>query len=156
MTANVDKGVAAATMDLTDYIGKAIGQLIIKDHYCQLSKDKTAANNETVNNIIERFQRENVINKNVLAKRLRGTLLWTTRFYIQPKIHEQGNTGRLVISSIICHTLNVSKYVNYHPQPIVQQTPCYIQDTSDFLRKIKAMETIPDNSYLVSQVVRSL
>ena len=115
MTANVDKGVAAATMDLTDYIGKAIGQLIIKDHYCQLSKDKTAANNETVNNIIERFQRENVINKNVLAKRLRGTLLWTTRFYIQPKIHKQDNTGRLVISSIILSHIKCFKVCKLPP-----------------------------------------
>ena len=76
MTANVDKGVAAAIMDLTHYIGKAIGQLIIKDHYFQLSKDQTAVNNETVNNIVERFHRESVINKNIVAKQLRGTLLY--------------------------------------------------------------------------------
>ena len=76
MTANVDKGVAVAIMDLTDYIGKAIGQLIIKNHYFQLSKDQTAANNETVNNIVERFHRESVINKNIVAKQLRGTLLY--------------------------------------------------------------------------------
>ena len=76
MTANVDKGVAVAIMDLTDYIGKAIGQLIIKNHYFQLSKDQTAANNEIVNNIVERFHRESVINKNIVAKQLRGTLLY--------------------------------------------------------------------------------
>ena len=46
-------------MDATEYIGKAERQLINKEHYRQLSKDQTAANNETVKNIVERFQTEN-------------------------------------------------------------------------------------------------
>ena len=49
---NADKGGA-----VTDYIEKAERQLNNKEHYCQLSKDQTAANNETVNNVIERFSK---------------------------------------------------------------------------------------------------
>ena len=44
-------------MDITNYIEKAERQLNDKKHYHQLSKDQTAANNETVNNVIERFQK---------------------------------------------------------------------------------------------------
>ena len=114
---------------------KAEGQLNNKEHYRQLSEDQTAASNETVNSVIERFKRfQNLITKNV-AEGLKTTSPRTPRFYIQPKIHKQGNPERPVISSVNCHTSNISKYVNYHLQPIVQQIPSYIQDTSDFLRK---------------------
>ena len=42
-------------MVVTDYIEKSERQLNNKDHYRQLSKDQTAANKETVNNVTERF-----------------------------------------------------------------------------------------------------
>ena len=41
-------------------------------------------------------------------------------------------------------------------QPIVKQIPSYVKDTSDFMSKLKALETVPDNSYLVSLDVKSL
>ena len=89
-------------------------------------------------------------------KILKITSAQIPRLYIQPKIHKQSNPERPVISSVNCQTSNISKYVDYHLQPIVQQIPSYIQDTSDFLRKINRIEKIPDISYLVSLNVRSL
>ena len=68
-------------MDVADYIENAERQLNNKEHYRQLSKDQTAANNETVNNVIERFQKENLITKNVAEGR-KTTSPRTTRFYI--------------------------------------------------------------------------
>ena len=44
-------------MDVTDYIKKAEWQLNNKGHFSQLSKNQTAANNETVSNVIERSQK---------------------------------------------------------------------------------------------------
>ena len=130
-------------MDITDYIEKAERQLNNKEHYRQLSKDQTAANNETVNNVIERSQKENIITKNVAEGLKTASIL-------------ECNPGRLAISFVNCHTSNISKYVDYHLQPIVQQILFYIQDTSDFLRKFNKIEKIPDNSYLISLDVRSL
>ena len=92
--ADADKGEA-----VTDYEEKAERQLNNKEHYCQLSKDQTAANNETVNNVVGRFQKENLITKNV-AEGLKTTSTRTPRFYIQAKIHKQGNPGRPLISSV--------------------------------------------------------
>ena len=50
-------------MDVIDYIENFEGQLNNKEHYRQLSKNQAAANNETVSNIIESFQKENLITK---------------------------------------------------------------------------------------------
>ena len=69
------------------------------------------------------------------------------RFYFKPKLHKEGVSRRPVISLVNCHTSKLSKYVDYHLQPIVREIPFYVKDTSDFLRQI---EFVPDNSYLVS------
>ena len=100
-------------MDVTDYIEKAERQLNNKEHYRQLSKDQTAANNETVNHIIERFPKENLITKNV-AEGLKTISPRIPRFYIQPKIHKHGNPGRPVLSSINCCTSNILTHVDHH------------------------------------------
>ena len=52
-------------MDVTNYLEKAERQLNNKKHYRQLSKDQTTGNNETVNNVTEKFQKENLVTKNV-------------------------------------------------------------------------------------------
>ena len=54
------------------------------------------------------------------------------------------------------HTTKISEYVDYHLQPIVKEIPSYIQDTTNFLRKVNQSDFVPDNSYLVSLVVKSL
>ena len=74
------------------------------------------------------------------SRRNQTTSPWTARFYIQRKINKQGNPGRPVIGSVNCQTSNILKYVDYQLQPIVPQIQSYIQDTSDFLRKINKIE----------------
>ena len=61
-----------------------------------------------------------------------------------------------MLSSINFHTSKISEYVDYHLQPIVKEIPSYVQDTTDFLRKINQINFVPDNSYLVSVDVKSL
>ena len=38
------------------------------------------------------------------------------QFKIFPKVHKEGNPGRLVISSIDCHTTKISKYIDLQLQ----------------------------------------
>ena len=75
---------------------------------------------------------------------------------MKPKIHKLRNPGRPVIGSVSCHTSIISEYVDYHLQPIVKQIPSYVKITSDFINKLKTVETVPDNSCLVSLDIKSL
>ena len=88
-----------------------------------------------------------MINDNI-ANRLKNPSPRTPQFYISAKIHNKGNPGHPVVSSINCHTANISKYVNYPLQPIV--------NTNDFINKINAVKSVPKRSYLVTMDVRSL
>ena len=77
--------------------------------------------------------------------------------YLLPKVHKPGNPGRPVVSSIGCHTENISKFVDYHLQPINQALPSYIKDSTDFLNKLEALpEELPEETIMVTMDVRAL
>ena len=65
---------------------------------------------------------------------------------------EQGYDQKLVDEQLE----KISEYVDYHVQPVVKEMSSYVQDTTDFLRKINQINFVPDNSYLVSLEVKSL
>ena len=73
-----------------------------------------------------------------------------------PKIHKKNNPGRPVISSVSCHTSEISKFVDHHLQDNVKQLKSYVKDTSDFINKIEKQPNISTNSLLISMDVRSL
>ena len=65
------------------------------------------------------------------AKGLKINSLRTSRLHSQSKIHKEGNPGKSVISSVNCHTSQISEYVDYHFQPFTKQIPSYVKDASD-------------------------
>ena len=80
----------------------------------------------------------------------------TSEFHLLPKIHKSNNLGRPAISSINCHTSRISEFVDYYLQPEVKKLKSYVKDTTDFIKKIEAIDHVSDDSYLVSLDVRSL
>ena len=73
-----------------------------------------------------------------------------------PKIHKANNPGRPVISSVNCHTSRISEFVDYYLQPEVKKFKSYVKDTTNFIKKIEAIDHVSDDSYLVSLDVCSL
>ena len=81
----------------------------------------------------------------------------TPLFYLLPKLHKTGNPGRPVVSSINCHTEKISQFVDYHLKALAQKLPSFIQDTTDFLRKLKQLpKPLPKDCFLVTMDVKSL
>ena len=152
---NADKGGAEVAMDINDYIREAKRQLNDSKNYRVLAIDPTTTNNDLVNQTIDRFTKDQLINENI-ANGLKNPSRRPPQFYISPKIHKEGNPGRSVVSSINCRTANISKHVDYHLQPIVKQIPSNVKGTNDFINKINAVKSVPKNSYLVTMHVRSL
>ena len=108
-----------------------------------------------VNVTIERFKIQKLINEKDVEG-LKGNDPKTPKFYLRPKIHKEGNTGRAAVSSVNRHTANISKYVDYHLQPIVKEIPSYVKDTQDFLKKLEKVKEIPLESLLLTLDVKSL
>ena len=71
-------------------------------------------------------------------------------------MHKAKNPARPVISSVNCHTSRISEFVDYYLQPEVEKLKSYVKDTTDFVKKIEAIDHVSDDSHLVSLDVRSL
>ena len=89
-----DKGGTVVIIDVNGYIREANRQLDNTDFDKKIPNDPTESNR----------------NLQTLEAR-------TPNFYMQRKIHKQGNPGRPVISSVNCHTTKISQYVDHHLQP---------------------------------------
>ena len=75
---------------------------------------------ELVNNTIEHIKNRNLISEK-LANGLKVSEPRTPLFYLLPKIHKINNPGHPVVTSISCHTENISQFVDYHLQPLAKR-----------------------------------
>ena len=75
--------------------------------------------------------------------------------YTRPKIHKTGNPEVPVVSSVNCNTTTVSKYVDFHLQPIVKSNPSDMRGTADFFQKLDKVKNIANDCLLVILDVNS-
>ena len=151
---NADKGGAVVIQDTDEYIKEANRQLNDTNFYKKFDIDLTDIHCEKINRTIENFKSADLISEKT-ASMIKTKDPKTPKFYTMPKIHKKNNPGRPVISSINCHTANISKFVDYHLQEHVKKLPSYVKDTTDFINKISDL-TIPEDSILVTMDVSSL
>ncbi len=153
---NADKGGAVVISDVKDYVKEANRQLTDQSFYKKVSYNPTPEHAALVNNAIDQLKNRNILEEK-MAEKLKTTNPKTPRLYLLPKIHKPNNPGRPVVSSIECHTEKISQYVDHHLQPLTKELPSYVQDTSDFLRKLKNLpQQLPKDTILVTMDVRSL
>ena len=62
----------------------------------------------------------------------------------------------LDVSSVNCHINTISKYVDFHLQPIVKNILSYVRDTTDFLQKLDKVKKISNDCLLITLNVNSL
>lgn len=130
-----DKGGAVVVWRKDLYIEEALRQLSDTKHYSALSSDPLQEYQEeitaTVMTLISRGELQDD------ASRLIVEDPKCSRFYLLPKIHKQNNPGRPIVSACACPTMHISAFVDHVLQPIVQTTPAFLKDTTDFLNTIK-------------------
>ena len=94
------------------------------------------------------------------AMRVRGEINEKVRdhLYLLPKIHKNVSPvpGRPIVSANESPTERISAFVDHFLAPIVHTSKSYIQDTSDFLRKLGDFKDIPSKASLVTLDVCSL
>ena len=151
-----DKGGAVVINGVTEYIKEANRQLSDKNFYKKLTHNPTSEHAALVDNAIDNMKHRGALDEKT-AKKLKTDNPKTPRLYFLPKIHKPNNPGRPVVSSIGCHTEKISHYVDHHLQPLNKALPSYVQDTTDFLKKLDNLpEELPENAILVTMDVRSL
>lgn len=72
------------------------------------------------------------------------------KFYTTPNIRKAINPGKIVVSWINSPKLKISELADFYVQPIVNAISSYVQDTKSFLNKIKTINNVSEETYLVN------
>ena len=81
-------GGAVVIVDVKDYIKVAERQLNNSKNNRKLEEDTTATNMKLLNDTIEKFKKQKLINEKV-AEGLNRNVPKTPKFYLRPKIHKK-------------------------------------------------------------------
>ena len=92
-----DKGGAVVIIDVKDHIKEAESQLENKYKYDRLKYDLIETHNRLVNDTIERFKKQKMMKEKVAEG-----------------LNTENPRSLPVVSSVNCHTSNISKYVDFH------------------------------------------
>ena len=65
-----------------------------------------------------------------------------------PKIYRMYIPGRPVISICGFYTENMSAFLDHQLKPITMQVKSYIKDTTDFLKKLRGLTDLPEESII--------
>ena len=150
-----DKGGATVIMNAKDYVKEAKRQLDNEEYYKRVGRDLTLEHEQLINQCLDTLMDDGELEEEV-AKLLRPAQSRTPIFYMLPKIHKVNNPGRPVVSSVNSHTEKLSAYVDEFLRPIAEKLPSYIQDTTHFIKRIRALGKLPEKCYLATLDVSSL
>uniref|UniRef100_K7G6Y6 Reverse transcriptase domain-containing protein n=1 Tax=Pelodiscus sinensis TaxID=13735 RepID=K7G6Y6_PELSI len=147
-----DKGGAVVIMNKADYNQEATRQLSNTTFYKPLPSDPTLDYQKKLHCLLKSLPtatREQILTESPSDPR-------PGLFYLLPKIHKPGHPGRPIISGIGTLTTGLSSYVDTLLKPFVTNTPSYLRDTTDFLRKLQNIDNLPNNTILATMDVEAL
>ena len=138
----VDKGSCVVIWDRNDYLLEAEKQLRDKKVYrdveynVNILKDLAEASNEMFSGLRYEYRKATNFGK----------------LYLLPKIHKRlfNVPGRPVISNCGNPTEKCSKFLDYHLKPVMKNSWSYLKDSGDFVKKMKNISSIPEDTILVT------
>ena len=152
-----DKGSCIVLQDTTAYIRECESQLNNTKFYKKVAIDPTPQNNTQVERLVSDMANSGTISYQV-ANYLIIDKPRTACFYTLPKIHkpQRPPPGRPIVSASNCPTERISGFVDHFLRPYVTDLKSYIKDTTDFLRKISQIKTLPIGHLFVTLDVTAL
>lgn len=159
-----DKGSKIVILDNYQYVYEAHRQLHDTRYYTPLQNSIQSQTHIRIRSILTDLYD----NKYITSKQrdfLFGSADPRPRiFYLLPKIHKDPSTwtipfevppGRPIVSDCNSESYNVAQYIDYYLNPLSVLHPSYLQDTYDFLAKIKPI-VVPCHTYIFTIDVDSL
>ena len=146
---SADKGSGVVVWDKEDYLKEAASQLSDDNVYEKIDFDPSSALTDRISECINRIRDRHEMDPDTLEFfEVHNPKLG--RFYLLPKIHKRLKNvpGRPVISNSGYFTENISAFLDFHLQPLAKMVKSYIKDTNDFLKKLRDLPDLPQDSIL--------
>ena len=152
-----DKGSGIVVWDREDYLAEARTQLKDKDVYQELKGNIVGPLEKIIKSVLRKVRNRKDISDETLDYFLVNNPK-LGRFYLLPKIYKRLHNvpGRPVISNSGYYTENMSAFLKYHLKPIAQKIKLYIKETNDFLPKLDALPSLPEDIILCTIDIMSL
>ena len=143
--------------DKDDYLAEARTQLKDKDVCQGLKGNIEGPLEKIIENVLRKVRNRKDISDEILDYFLVNNPKFG-RFYLLPKTQQRlyNEPGRPVISNSGFYTENISAFLEFHLKPISQNVKSYIKDTNDFLRKLDALPSLPEDTILCTRDVVGL
>ncbi|KAK6181001.1 hypothetical protein SNE40_008950 [Patella caerulea] len=150
-----DKGGKIVILNRSDYIEEGLRQLNNCEFYKPLKTNLTLKFNEEITKFLNYTSKNNLLDPDTV-KYLKTKYPRTPVFYMLPKIHKPNNPGRPIVSAVNSPTEKISQFLDYHLKEEVKKANSFIQDTTDFLRKIQEIPKLNEETILCMADVTSL
>jgi hypothetical protein len=141
-------------MDKTTYLQEAERQLSDCRFYEKLDSDPTLDFTQKITRALEAMHVRGHIDDKTMEY-LTPEDPKPGLFYLLPKFHKENNSWRSIVSANGHPTEKISKFIDFHLRPFVENLPSHIKDTTDYLKKMANL-TILENTTLVTMDVTSL
>ena len=151
-----DKGSGVIVWDREDYLKEANKQLSDEEVSKEVTNDPSTLESTIFAAHSKIRARSNLSTVNL--EHFFNKDLKFARFHLLPKIHKwlYNVPGRPVIFNCGYYAENISSFLDYHLQPLVQKVELYIKDTKSFLKKLKELCSLPKNAILYTTDVVGL
>ena len=133
-----DKGSAIVVWSKKDYLTEASSQLKDRTVYQKCQSAPLQKVNKEIKDILRDMLNRKEIDKKIMDYHImKKTQLG--RFYLLPKMHKPRSNapGSSVISNNGTDTENISSFLNFHLKTIIPTIPHILEDTRDFLSRLK-------------------
>ncbi len=152
-----DKGSSVVIMNSSDYITESLKLLDNPIHYRKDTICQTDIHNELIIEALDKLLENEEITEDTYDY-LANDIPRTPLLYTQPKIHKGvlPPPCRPIVSGNDSPSERISKFVDWFLKPMVPQIPSYVQDTTDFIRKIENLPDISDNCVMATLDVSAL
>ena len=152
-----DKGGAIVIWSKDAYLAEAYRQLNNNNQHKKLTYDPTDEILTQTKTLAFNLHKSRIID-NLTHKFLRSdTQARTPQLYLLPKIHKPDIPGRPTISGCGGPTVKLSQYADHLLKPQLKHIPSYVQDTTDFSRRIFTLNKNLTNDFILITIdVKSL
>ena len=139
-----DKGGNIVIMNREDYIKEGLKQLSDNNHYEMLEEDPTQNYNNQIYQVLQQAANLDIIDDKV-KKILYNKAPRTPNFYMLPKIHKAGNTGRPIVNGIGSITEKISAYVDQEIRHLVPRIASFLKDTIHLMHILLGEKSAPED-----------
>ena len=130
-----DKGSGIVIMDTEKYIDGLEEEILRSDSYEQSDADEYRETEKLVKKTVNRMRKNGHIDDE-LKKYLAPKLTKPGRPKGNPELHKERKPLRTIVNGIGTPTEKMAEVAEWQLNEYVEQTPSFIKDTTDFLRKL--------------------